>query len=273
MAIKVNNTTVIDNGPVIYAGGTTGTSGQVLQSTGTGIAWVNAAGGSGDFNTGITSTVQMTPLSYETTVFSFPSTASREYVIQSINVSNVTTEEINIIAALNINSTGRKVHLAYNVPIPAGGSAELLKQPHIANPSDTITMWATDSTYAGRTGVLEAYMNYTTSTDTNYFGVGVSTVSVGTTALTTIFTSTTYPSMIESIHLVNRTDDGDYPVSIQITNGSTSSYLVRNLVVPRYATVEICDMPKRIETNGVIKVGLGQTNTIDVSVSGKYITG
>jgi hypothetical protein len=272
MAIQISGINVIDNSRNVVnvvGVGSTGTS--VFYGDGSNLTGIT--GGSGDFNTGITSTVQMSPLSYDTTVFTFPSTASREYIIQSINVSNVTTEEINIIAALNFNSTGRRVHLAYNVPIPAGGSAELLKQPHIANPSDSITMWSTDSTYAGRSSALEVYMNYTTSTDVNYFGVGISTVSVGTTALTGIFTSTSSPSMIESIHLVNRTDDGDYPISIQVTNGASTSYLARNLVIPRYATVEICDMPKRIETNGVIRVGLGQTNTIDVSISGKTITG
>jgi hypothetical protein len=116
-------------------------------------------------------------------------------------------------------------------------------------------------------------MTYTTSTDTTYFGVGISTVSLGTTALTTVYTSTTVPSVVQSIHLVNRTDDGDYPVSVRVTNGVSTSFLVKDIVIPRYATVEICDMPKRIEANGVIQVGLGQTNTIDVTISGKTISG
>ena len=281
MAIRINNTTVIDDSRnfigvgltiagAISAGSSTGTSGQVLQSTGVGVTW-GSAGGSGEFNTGITSTSQVYPLAYETTVFTFPSTSERRYIIESINAANISDGERNIIAALNYNDNGDKVHFAYNVPMVPGGSVELLKQPQVANPSDFITMWTNDENYYGKSGAVEVYMTYSEVTDTNYFGVGVSTVSIATTALTGILTSTTYPSVIQSIRLTNRTDDGDYPVSVQITNGTSTSYLARDLIIPRYATVEICDRPKRLETNGVIKVGLAVTSTIDISISGKKI--
>lgn len=50
MAIKINNIDVIDNNrrfiPVtIQAGGTVGTAGSVLKSTGTGIEWAQDLGG------------------------------------------------------------------------------------------------------------------------------------------------------------------------------------------------------------------------------------
>ena len=277
MAIKINNTTVIDDSrsfipSTISAGSTTGATGQVLQSTGVGVTWVTSSGGgSGEFNTGITSTSQVYPLAYESTVFTFPSTAGKKYIVESINAANISDGERNIIAALNYNDNGDKVHFAYNVPMVPGGSVELLKQPQVANPSDFITMWTNDENYYGKSGAVEVYMTYSEVSDENYFGVGVSTVSVATTALTGILTSTTYPSVIQSIRLTNRTDDGDYPVSVQITNGTSTSYLARDLIIPRYATVEICDRPKRLETNGVIKVGLVVTSTIDISISGKKI--
>ena len=170
-------------------------------------------------------------------------------------------------------ASSRDTHLSYNVPLVAGGSVELLKQPHIANPNDVILGWTNDTTYAGRSGVVEIYMTYTTSTDTTYFGVGISTATLPDTNLTTVYTSTTNPSTIQSIHLTNRTDDGDYPVSVRITNGASSSYLVKDMVIPRYSTVEICDNPKRVEGNGVIQVAVGQINTVDVTISGKTITG
>lgn len=288
MAIQISGNTVIDNNRNfvgagltisggIYAGvgGTTGTSGQYLQSTGVGVTWatVVAGGGagSGEFNVGITSVAQVKPLAYETTVLTFPSTVGRRYIIDSINVANISDEEINLIAALNYSDNGRKVHLAYNIPISSAGSVELLKQPHIANPSDFITMWSNDATYYGKNDALEIYITYTVSTDTNYFGVGISTVGIGTTAAVGIFTSTTYPSVLQSIHLTNRTDDGDYPISVQITNGLSTSFLVKNLFIPRYSTIELLDRPKRLELNGVISVSIAQTSTIDISVSGKKI--
>ncbi len=253
-------------------------AGATLTTASGGISTVTIAaggGGSGEFNTGITSVAQFVPEGYETTVFSFPATAGKRYVIESINISNIAEyeDEVNLIAALNYNDSGYQVHFAYNVPLVNGGSAELLKQPHIANPSDFITMWTNDANYLGKFNAMEVYMTYTETDDTDYFGVGISTVGITTTALVGIFTSTSNPSVIQSIHLVNRTDDGDYPVSVQITNGVSTSYLVKDLLIPRYATVEICDRPKRIETNGVVKVSVGTTSTIDISISGKKITG
>jgi len=292
----VTATTIYSNGQqllrgvgIATGGGYVGSGATVIDFRGSGISTVTVSsgiatvnivgssaaggGGSGEFNTGITSVSQLRPLSYETTVFSFPSTAGKRYIIESINVSNVYGREINIIAALNFNSNGNKVHLAYNVPLLEGSSVELLRQPHIANPSDYITMWTNDSVYYGASNAAEVYMTYTVSDDTNYFGVGFSTTGIGTTAAIGIFTSTTYPSVIQSIHLSNRTDNGDFPISVEVTNGVSTSYLVKNFIIPRYATVEVCDRPKRIEVNGVVKVSLASTNSIDVSISGKKITG
>lgn len=229
----------------------------------------------GEFYTGVSSSVQLKPLSYETTVFTFPSTAGRQYVIESINVGNVDTSvgvgtTVNIIASIE-DSTAEKTYIAYNVPIVNGGLIELLKNPMVAGPSDVIKMWATNSAYNGVNNAVEVYMNYTQFTNTAYFRVYNSTVSIATTDLTTVYTSSTYPSVIESIHLANRTDSGDYPVSITLTSGITTTYLARDLIVPRYATVDILDRPKRIETGARIGIKVGQTSTIDVIIAGKQI--
>ena len=100
-----------------------------------------------------------------------------------------------------------------------------------------------------------------------------STVSLATTSLTTVYTSTTYPTLIQSIHLANRTDTGDYPVSVVITSSSglTTTYLARDLLIPRYSTVDILDRPKRVEVGSTIGIKVGQTSTIDVIISGKQI--
>lgn len=256
-------------------------SGATLTNASGGISTVTiaAGGGSGEFNTGITSSTHIKPLGYETTVFSFPSTSGKRYIIESIQATNVSSAstEVHLIAALNYNDNGRKVHFAYNVPLVPGASAELLKQPHIANPSDFITMWSNNYSYVGVSNAIEVYMTYTESDSTDYFGVGVSTAGIGTTAITGVFTSTTYPSVIQSIHLANRTDDGDYAISVLVTSGANTTYLAKDLVIPRYSTVELCDRPKRIETNGVVRISVGSTSSggspIDVSISGKKITG
>jgi len=52
----------------------------------------------------------------------------------------------------------------------------------------------------------------------------------------------------------------------------TTTYLAKDLIIPRYSVVDILDRPKRVELNGVISVEVSQTSTIDVIISGKQIT-
>mgnify|MGYP003109205885 CR=1 FL=1 len=236
-----------------------------------------AAGGSGEFNTGITSSVQIAPLSFESTVFTFPSTAGRQYVIESINVANVDASvglgtTVNIIASIQDATAAEQTYIAYNVPIVTGGLIELLKNPIVAGPSDVIRMWSTNDGYAGVSNATEVYMSYSEFESTDYISKFASTASITSTDTTTLYTSTSNPTVIEKIGFANRTDTGDFPISIKITNGTTTSYLAKDLIIPRYSTVDILDRPKRIETGAKIEVEVGSTSTVDVIISGKKIT-
>jgi len=261
----------------ISSGIVTATSGVVTYyGDGQYLSGVVSPASNGEFYTGVSSSIQLTPLSYETSIYTFPSTAGKQYVIESINVANVDTSvgvgtTVNIIASIE-DSSGEQTYIAYNVPIVNGGLIELLKNPIVAGPSDVMKMWVTNDAYTGVNNATEVYMNYSEYTSTEYISEYASTVSIATTDPTAVYTSSTYPSTIESIHFANRTDIGDYPVSVSITNGVTTTYLAKNLIIPRYSTVDILDRPKRIETNGVIKVEVGQTSTIDVIIAGKQIT-
>ena len=147
----------------------------------------------------------------------------------------------------------------------------MLKQPHVLNPSDRITMRSTDYDRNGIDDSVEVYITYQEKTSSNYFGVGLGTVGIGVTTPIGIHTATTNPSIIESINLVNRTDSGGYPVSITVTSGVVTTYLVDNLIVPKYGAVEILDTPKRLNVNDVLSIQVDQTETIDVQVSGKKV--
>ena len=127
---------------------------------------------------------------------------------------------------------------------------------------------STDYNRNGADDIVEAYISYEVQSDDNYFGVGVGTVGIAVTTPVGIFTSSTYPSVLESIRLANRTDDGAKPVSVTITSGVTTTYLIENLTVPKYGTVELLDTPKAIKTNDVIKVTVAEPSTIAVQVSG-----
>ena len=236
-----------------------------------------SAGGSPEFYTGITSSTQITPLSFETSVFTFPSTSGRQYVIESINVANVDESvgvgtTVNIIASIQDATAAEQTYIAYNVPIVTGGLIELLKNPIVAGPSDVIKMWTTNDGYIGVNNAADVYINYTEFESTDYISKFASSTTINSTDAVTLYTSTGNPTMIEKIGFANRTDTGDFPVSIKITNGVTTSYLAKNLIIPRYSTVDILDRHKRIETGAKIEVEVGSTNTIDVIISGKKIT-
>ena len=197
-------------------------------------------------------------------MFTFPSTSGRQYVIESINVANVDASvgigtTVNIIASIEDGTDAEQTYMAYNVPIVTGGLIELLKNPIVAGPSDKIKMWTTNDGYSGVSNAAEVYINYTEFESTDYISKFASTVSIASTSATTLYTSTSNPTMIEKIGLVNRTDVGDFPISVKITNGTSTTYLAKNLIIPRYSTVDILDRHKRIETNAKIEVEVGQS--------------
>jgi hypothetical protein len=225
------------------------------------------------YNTGITSAVSATLTAIGGNIITLPSTAGREYVIYSINCSNVAVgnTEVNVIGAFDINSTSERSYFAYNVPIPTGTAVELLKQPQVLNPSDRIVMRSTDYNRAGIDTAVQVYISYREVTTTKLFGIGIGTVSIGSSDQTNVYTATS-PSLVQSIRLANRTDSGAYPVSVRITSGVTTINLVDNLLVPKYGSVEILDTPKRLNTNDILSVQLDQWGTVDVQVSGKLIS-
>ncbi len=289
MAIKISNDTVIYDDKVFKVGsGTTaqrpGTpaSGMVRYNTDLaafegyhGTVWSEIGGTSNNFNTKIRNFAQAFPSSWETTVFQFPSTAGKRYIIESITVANVysSNQEVNIIT--NIRSSIPKSHIAYNVPIASGGLIELIKEPIVVYPSDEIRSWVTNTSYSGIANAAEMYITYREENDTNYFRELITDDNILSGELTTVYTSTSNSSVLQSLYISNKTDSGDYTVSVALVNGAgtTTTYIAKNLIIPRYAVVNILDKPKYLELNGTIKIQMGQVSTLDFIISGKKILG
>jgi hypothetical protein len=293
MAIKVNNVTVIDNGPVIYANGTVGTAGSVLVSTGTGIDWVAVGGGSGTFDVGITTSIYVSVTSGLGTnavttnnifsapgiAYSFPSTAGREYVIESIHITNKSGNNL-YLSGRHDFSGGANVPIANKVIVPYQGSLELLEQPRVAGPSDIIRLQALTGIHTealGMDGGLDAFITISTKTDTSFVGVG-------TTVRTTdqeIFTSSSNDSVIQSISLANYNNNVDADVTVSIFRGGTvgqiattgirQGYLAYNLTVPKNSTIEVCQKPKYLAPGDSILVTSTPANSVGVVVAGRYI--
>ena len=225
------------------------------------------------FNTGITSSFSAVLTGIGGSIITFPSTAGKQYIVYSIHAANVAAgnTEVNVTGAFDFNG-GERSYFAYSVPIPTGTGIDLLIQPQILNPSDQIAMRGLDYDRNGADSVVEVHVSYQEKTSTEYFGVGFGTVGIGFTDPIGIYTSSTYPSVIQSIRLTNRTDTGAYPISLSIANGVSTIRIVDNLIIPKYGSVEIIDSsPKRLNLNDILNVQVDQTSTIDVQVSGKQI--
>ena len=225
------------------------------------------------FNTGVSSSITLSATGIGTTALTLPSTAGKQYIFHSILASNVATgnTEVNFVGAFDFNG-GERSYFAKQIPIPTGMSVEMLKQPQVLNPSDRITVRSTDFNRNGADDIVDVFISFEEKTSTDLVGVGFGTDSLNTTSKVGIFTSTSNPSVIQSIRLTNVTDAGGKVASVMVNDGSTDRLLVENLVVPKYASIEILDNLKRIETNHIVKVQLDEGGSVDVQLSAKKIT-
>jgi hypothetical protein len=298
-------------GSIADSTGVTGTTGQVLQSTQTGTLWATAAaaggGGSGTFDTGITTTTFVsvdsgigTAITGITTVqanndiflgpgiaLSFPNVVGNRYVIQSIHVANTFDNELYLTARHDFNNGALRVPVANRVVVPYNGALELLEQPTIANPGDRLRLQAftgIGTTAGGVDGGLDAWITYSTKTDTNFVGVGTTVTTAGTnvggvSTYQTVYTSTGFPSVIQSIRIANYNlfIDVDASIAIFSSLGIRKGHLAYNLTIPKNSIVELCQQPKRLQASETIGVSVGSTtsggaNCLSVFVSSKYIT-
>jgi hypothetical protein len=268
MAIQISGTTVIDNSRnitnVIGVGDTNAT---IFYGDGSNLLGISA---SAEFSAKISNSVKLSPQGTESEVFAFPSTSGKKYIIESMTACNtdINGNEVNLTVSIDFFN-GKKVNLVYNCPIPAGGLVELIKKPQVVNPSDSIKMLSLDSSYVGNFDSIDVYMSYSEYTDINFFGLGDS--SNNSSSEVGIFTSTGGPSIIESLRITNSVDNGDHPVTIKIEYPDQETFIAKDLIVPRSSSIELCDRPKRIETDGVIIVQQENINTINVLISGKKI--
>ena len=229
-------------------------------------------GGSGDFNTGLSGEFHGTAVGIGSTVFTFPSTAGKKYILRSLLATNVATAntEVNIIGAFDFNG-GERSYMGYNLPIPVGMAAELLRQPQVLNPSDSILLRSTDILRNGVDSVIEYYGTYEEINGADYAGVGLGAGTLNDTSAKTLYTSTGAASVLQSIRVANISDAGAKPVSVSVDDGGETIRFVENLIVPKYGSIEILDNQKRIASGAIIKVTLDEGGTMGVQLSAKKI--
>ena len=222
--------------------------------------------------------------------YSFPSTAGKSYIIESIHVTNIYNTHLYLTSRHDFNG-GENVPTAQRVIVPYQGALEVLEEPIIAKPSDILRFQAfagigeTSGVGPEAVGVnngLDSFITYSEKTDTNFIGTGKTIV---TPAGTELFTSNTNSSVIQSIRLCNYDLDFDVDASVSIyrggsvggilTTGVRHGYLVYNLTVPKNSVIEILERPKYLAANDTVVVGVAGTtltNSLSSTLSGKYIT-
>lgn len=280
----------------IVTGITAGPGISISQSVGiVTISSTGSGGGSGEFNIGITSSTQIYPLSYPTPYPAvghdiFDSAPLSDIIVESISASNVSAgnTQVNLILYLeNYNGTavGDPTYIAYNVPIVSGGVVEVLKQPIVlfdqtTSPvnRDFLISWATDYEYIGVNDAIEIYISYRHVPQTdNYFNARKTSVSFGSTDFEDLYSTTTNSAVVQSIVLCNSSDVGDYPASIRIVKNynsaslASTSIIAKDLIIPRYSTIEICERPKRLDPYSKLQVKVEQPNTINFFASGRTL--
>ena len=220
-----------------------------------------AAGGSGQFNTGLTGATAYAVTTSMATALTANASSSYRTVIHSIHVANISAAEVTVSGEMQASFS-----FAHTIPIPAGSAVELLKQPKVLGASETIELQASANSALQATIIAEQ------KEDTDLWDAQVDITAAAT--WTDLYTSTSNPSVVQSILLAN--DDGTNDVKARVvwTDGSDSiqAYLCYDLVVPADSTVELCEQPKYLASGYKLRVYANQADRLEVTASGKQIT-
>ena len=220
-----------------------------------------AAGGSGQFNTGLTGATAYAVTTSMATALTANASSSYRTVIHSIHVANISASEVTVSGEMQSSFS-----FAHTIPIPAGSAVELLKQPKVLGASETIELQASANSALQATIIAEQ------KEDTDLWDAQVDITSTAT--WTDLYTSTSNPSVVQSILLAN--DDGTNDVKARVvwTDGSDNiqAYLCYDLVVPADSTVELCEQPKYLASGYKLRVYANQADRLEVTASGKQIT-
>ena len=195
------------------------------------------------------------------TAYTANASTSHRTIVHSIHICNISGAEASISGEIQSSFS-----LAHTVPVPAGSAVELLHQPKVLGPSETIELQSDTAS------ALEATIVVEYKEDTDFWDAAIDLTSGAT--MTDIYTSTSNPSVVQSILLAN--DDGSNDVKARVvwTDGSNNiqSYLVYDMVIPAKSTVEICEKPKYLASGYKLRAQANIADRLEVTASGKQIT-
>jgi hypothetical protein len=119
-------------------------------------------------------------------------------------------------------------YIAFDVPIPVGGVVEILKQPSVLYPSDSIHIRGVDVYGSGLSNAVDVHISLEEENTTAFVGLSTalgSTIGLGTNVSTTLLSATTNPILLQSLRLTNTEFVGDYDTSVRIVSDRTIASL------------------------------------------------
>jgi len=253
----VSTATFLRSSNVVVSGVVTATT---FSGSGSGLTDITISG-SGKFNPGINSITPYTPTTSMATAYTAPATASTRQIIHSVLVTNIDTT----LRYVSGEMYSGGISIGSSIPIPVGTTVELLQQPKIMSPSETIKLQCDANSALSATITAEQK-----TADTSHFGSGIDVTSA--TTFTDLHTATAN-SVIQSILVVNDSNTSDTRVRVAWTDGSNNirAYYAYDLLVPYSSSVEILDQPKYLPNGNKIRVYVANANRIEAIIAGKTL--
>lgn len=213
-------------------------------------------GGSGQFNTGISSAIGYPVTTSMATAY----TATDAVVIHSVHITNIDgTSSADISGQMYAGGYS----IAHTVPVPAGSSVEMLKQPKVLNTGETLQL------ESSATGDLHATISLEPQTGSSAF-IGVGTDITAATTYTDLYTAAA-DTVLQGILLAN--DDGTSDVKATVVwtdSGNTIvGYFAYEMVIPADATVEILEQPKFLPSGYKVRVQGNEADRLEAILSAK----
>ena len=215
------------------------------------------------FNINVSNATGYAVTSFNASAYVAPATAGFQYVVHSIQVTNISAANATISGEIQ-GTTYANTSFALTVPVPRESAVELLKMPKVLQPNGIIRLQANTGS------ALHAYITVESISSTAYFGSGVDITADAT--FTDLHTATGN-SVITSVLLAN--DDGVNDVKARVvwTDGSNviQGYLCFDMIIPADATVELLEKVKFLPNGHKIRVYANAGNRLEAIIAGRIL--
>jgi hypothetical protein len=224
-------------------------------------------GGSGLFNDAINTSVGYAVTSSLANAVVFSANA----IVHSIYITNISddsTSNTQVLGDFTPSGTSN-VSIFYMIPLPHRSSVEMLKKPQVVKTNDILKLQSFEDDVPASSNA-HAIIVYETTDSTDYERVG----KLVTDAYSNMYTSTSNPSVVESIKLVNQDSAyGNHAVTVVLTNSANTlqGYLTKELILPANSTIELCETPKYMSAGDKFDAWATTTGVISIFVSAKKI--